>query len=117
MLEAKIIEFDLDGTLTVDNDWNPREGDRLYRRREPNYNNIELVRKAVEQGWTVVINTARKEHNRTVTVNWLAKHGVPYHFLFMGKLPCTYRIDDVNITPEAFDALLNRNGTKEETKT
>ena len=67
---------------------------------------IELVQQAVLKGWTVVINTGRKEHHRATTAAWLADHNIPYHFLFMGKSLCTYRIDDVNITAEDFKKVL-----------
>ena len=103
---AKIIEFDLDGTLTNENDWNPDTGKELYRTRTPNAAMISLVKDAVRKGWTVIINTARKEHNREITTAWLAENDVPYHFLFFNKIPCTYRIDDVNVTAEQFAGIL-----------
>lgn len=109
---AKIIEFDLDGTLTLDNDWDILDGAEYYLRRKPNYPMIELVKESVAKDWTVIINTARKEEHRTKTVSWLADHGVPYHYLFMSKILCTYRIDDVNITAEDFRKVLDGNETK-----
>ena len=105
----------MDGTLTIDNDWNVRTGTECYRRRKPDLHAIDLVKGAVEKDWTVIIRTGRKEEHRALTVEWLAANQVPYHFLFMNKPLCTYRIDDVNITKQAFrNVLLEKSVEKTE---
>lgn len=103
---AKIIEFDLDGTLTKSAHYDFTNMAGCYMSRQPNLDMIALVHEADRCGWTIVIRTGRKERQRRLTETWLQEHGVPYHFLFMDKGLCTYRIDDANITAEEFKQVL-----------
>ena len=110
---AKIIEFDIDGILTVETEFDPEDPPGTYIYRSPNIPNIDLLKKAHSLGWTVVLHTGRREEQRRITESWLSQHKIPYHFLFMGKPLCKYRIDDVNITPDDFNKLLENECEKE----
>lgn len=114
MTSPRIVEFDIDGTLTTSAGIESRDKVGSYVYRRPNERMCALVRHAYAAGWTVVIHTGRREEQRRVTESWLAQHDVPYHFLLMGKPPCTYRIDDVNIAANEFEALIGPLSTTDE---
>jgi uncharacterized HAD superfamily protein len=111
-VNAKIVEFDIDGTLTEPHTLEQDDRAGSYIHAKPNASMIKLVREAFAAGWTVTIHTGRRWEQKRLTESWLAQQGVPYHFLIMGKHPCTYRIDDVNISATGFRRVLSEPETK-----
>lgn len=85
----RVMAVDIDGVVTVEPDG------REYATRTPASEAIAVLRDAFasNHSW-VVLHTARDESDRTVTVEWLARHGVPHHALLMNKPPADIRVDD-----------------------
>ena len=69
-------------------------GDEKYRSRTPNKLNILIVNLLHSDGHQISLFTARHEEDRPVTVAWLAKYGVRYDDLIMGKPHYDVFIDD-----------------------
>lgn len=46
---------------------------------------IDAVNRLYDAGWTVVMMSGRSETSKDVTVEWLAKFGVPYHAIYMRR--------------------------------
>lgn len=46
---------------------------------------IDAVNRLYDAGWTVVMMSGRSEKSKNVTVEWLAKHGVKYHAIYMRR--------------------------------
>jgi len=107
-MNARIIEFDIDDTLTTSSDLNFDDKAGSYIYRKPDEKMIKLVKQAHQQGWTVIIHTGRREPQRLITESWLEQHNIPYHFLHMNKPLCTYRIDDVNISSSGFKDIIDK---------
>lgn len=105
-MNAKIVEFDIDGTLTEPHELHHDDKAGSYIYAKPNQSMIKLVREAFNAGWTITMHTGRRWEQKRLTESWLAQHNIPYHFLIMGKHPCTYRIDDVNISATGFRKVL-----------
>ncbi len=110
----KRLVFDLDGTIALD------DPARAYADREPNLPLIARLREYQEQGFTIVVASARnmrtyggdigKINARTVPVilDWLKRHDVPFDELFVGKPWCGtegFYVDDRAIRPSEFIAL------------
>jgi hypothetical protein len=55
---------------------------------------IEAVRMLHAAGWTVVMCTGRGAQNKDVTVDWLNRHGVPFHAIYT-RAEKDYRRDDI----------------------
>jgi len=86
---VSVICVDIDGVLAEDS------GDhRDYASRVPLLRGIELCRRLHAAGHTVVLHTARFKVDRQVTERWLARHGVHYHKLILGKPRADLYIDD-----------------------
>ena len=85
-----VIEYDIDGVLCNDGD----HATSPYASRVPNESNITKLRKDYEQGEWIILNTARPEIERGVTVEWLDTNKIPFHALLMNKPPALIRFDD-----------------------
>lgn len=46
---------------------------------------IDAVNRLYDVGWTVVMMSGRTETSQPETVEWLAKHGVKYHAIYMRR--------------------------------
>jgi len=109
---AKVICFDIDGFLTVDSDMKRADLSGSYIYREPRVRAKEVMLRAYEAGWYVLLFTGRREQQRRITEDWLQSHGFPYHHLQMGKPYFTYVMDDrvlgasVNEQLDAFEKVL-----------
>ena len=91
-MSAKVLAFDLDGICS-----NETETDLLpgsWTCRSPNDRVRQLMYRARNAGYTVVVYTGRGEIYRRITEDWLQINGFPYHFLVMGKAYYTYLVDD-----------------------
>jgi len=109
-INLKQIIVDLDNTITV-------HSKRSYPDMEPNEDVIAMLHKYREQGFGIVIHTARNmrtyENNVgkivantvPVIIDWLAKHNVPYDEIRVGKPWCGnggFYVDDKAIRPDEF---------------
>ena len=106
----KRLIVDLDGTLTID-DTND------YENVKPRVSVIEKLKKLRDQGFEIVISTARNMrtfegnigkiniHTLPNIITWLDKHGVPYDEIIVGKPWCGHEgfyIDDRAVRPSEF---------------
>lgn len=84
MLSAlpKIFLLDIDGCIceNVDN-----EHPELMPMAKPYVESISKINEWYDQGHYICFFTARTEEHRDVTAEWLARHGVRYHKLILGK--------------------------------
>lgn len=110
----KRLVFDLDGTITHDD---PSVG---YAERRPNLAVVEKLRAYRDQGFTIVICSARNmrtyagdlgrinANTLPVILDWLARHQIPYDELHVGKPWCGaegFYVDDKAIRPSEFLSL------------
>lgn len=110
----KRLVFDLDGTLALD------EPERPYAERRPNLALVEKLREYRAQGFEIIICSARnmRTHQNSigkinaltlpVILDWLAKHGIPYDEIHVGKPWCGtegFYVDDKAVRPSEFMAL------------
>lgn len=86
------IIIDLDGTICHE----MRQFSRCLA--EPWPDAVETVNKLYDAGHTIIIYSARTWVEYEMTVDWLKRHGVKYHQLFMGKPIGDVWIDDRAIT-------------------
>ncbi len=91
---AKVICFDIDGTLTEEATTNHEDLAGSYIYRKPNFYARAVVLEAYDAGFTVVLHTGRREAQRRITEDWLHAHGFHYHYLFMDKPYYTWVVDD-----------------------
>ena len=91
------IAMDLDKTLTRDVAWDEQGA----LTAEPNTNRIQKLNTLYGQH-TIIIHTARVESLRYATAYWLAKHGVKYHALVMGKVGADIYVDDKAVSDVDF---------------
>jgi len=108
MNQLKKIVVDLDGTLCEDT------RGKNYVNPEPKLDVIELVNWYYDQGCDVTIFTARgmgrfdgdgnacDKNFRSLTQDWLEKHGVKHHRLMFGKPAADVYIDDKGMRPDEF---------------
>ncbi|MCI2962148.1 HAD-IIIC family phosphatase [Shewanella sp. N2AIL] len=109
----KRLIFDLDGTLTMNNTSD-------YKSVLPRDNVIHQLRKYKENGFEIVISTARNMrtyeanigkiniHTLPEILQWLDKHQIPYDEVIVGKPWCGYEgfyIDDRAVRPSEFARL------------
>ncbi len=107
------IIVDLDGTLTLANTSD-------YENVLPNKELIKNIRKYKDDGFSIVISTARNMrthegnvgkinvHTLPIIIKWLDKHDVPYDEILVGKPWCGHEgfyIDDRAIRPSEFNSL------------
>ncbi|MCI3134560.1 HAD-IIIC family phosphatase [Phenylobacterium aquaticum] len=110
----KRLVFDLDGTIALD------DPDRSYAERAPNLALIDQLRAYRDQGFEIVICSARNmrtyggqigkinANTLPVILDWLARHDVPYDEIHVGKPWCGtegFYVDDKAIRPSEFVAL------------
>lgn len=102
---AKVIAFDLDGTLCQTAKFNfGYDPDTLvhgiYRSARPIGEMIDIVRDYKEMEWYVYIHTSRNERFRSTTEDWLKDYEVPYDALVMNKLFARIYVGDEVVTPQ-----------------
>jgi capsule biosynthesis phosphatase len=97
---SKTIVFDCDGVIAKTRD----DGD--YTKAEPLLHGIEQINEIYDMGYKVILFTARygdredqcaqRIYGRGYIelVNWLDKHGVKYHEVWMGKPAAMLYVDD-----------------------
>jgi len=80
------IVLDLDGVIC--------EETKPYAQAKP----IDGARQKIWDWWysghTIIINTARHNSDRKLTLKWLRDHEIKYHRLIMGKPKADVYIDD-----------------------
>lgn len=109
----KKLIFDLDGTVTLGNTSD-------YINVLPNLELITSLKKYQQNGFTIVIATARNMrtyegnvgkiniHTLPTIIEWLNKHDVPYDEIIIGKPWCGnegFYIDDKSIRPSEFTSM------------
>jgi capsule biosynthesis phosphatase len=109
----KKLIVDLDGTLTLGNTSD-------YINVLPNTELIGNLQKYKDNGFTIVISTARNMrthkgnvgkiniHTLPIIIEWLDKHAVPYDEIIVGKPWCGnegFYIDDKSIRPSEFTSM------------
>lgn len=105
--------IDLDDTISV-----TEHGD--YVNSKPVMETVEMIRKYHEDGFAIVIHSARqmRTHNGNVglinvktlpnIINWLNKYDIHYDEIIVGKPWCGYNgfyIDDKSIRPSEFHSM------------
>ena len=86
-LEAHTICIDLDNTLC-------RSVPDQYESAQPMPGALEALRQLKQDGWFVVICTARHFNHWATTRDWLDRHGFEYDQIVYGKPPARFYIDD-----------------------
>ena len=109
----KNLVIDLDGTLTLSDSSD-------YRSVSPNLDVINMIRRYHEDGFKIVIFTARNMrtyegnigliniNTLPIITEWLDRHGVPYDEVIVGKPWCGkegFYVDDRAIRPSEFSSL------------
>ena len=104
----KRLIFDLDDTLCT-----TQNGD--YANARPITEVIEKLKEYHRQGLTIVINTSRNmrtyqgnigainKNTLPIIIDWLRRHDIPYHELYVGKPWCGFEgfyVDDKAIRPD-----------------
>ena len=104
----KRLIFDLDDTLCT-----TQNGD--YANAQPITEVVEKLREYHRQGFTIVINTSRNmrtyqgnigainKNTLPIIIDWLRRHDIPYHELYVGKPWCGFEgfyVDDRAIRPD-----------------
>ncbi len=106
----KKLIMDLDGTLTL--------GDSSeYSLVSPNLEVVEQLREYKNQGFEIIISTARNMrtydgnlgkinvNTLPIIIEWLKKHKIPYDEIYVGKPWCGtegFYVDDKAIRPDEF---------------
>ncbi len=113
--EDKIIVIDMDSTLCEEK---PAGID--YADVQPNHKVVEILRKYRDQGFYIIIDTARNmrtyqgnigkinKNTLPVIIDWLRMHGIPYDEIHTGKPWCGrngFYVDDRTIRPSEFTTL------------
>lgn len=112
MTNRRSIVFDLDDTICFPNH-GETDSYAKYGQAAPNQKVIDAMNKLYDQGWYIIIHSARRmlTHNGDVekilddiggiTEEWLFNNDVPYDELIFGKpYSHTFYVDDKAITPE-----------------
>ena len=104
----KRLIFDLDDTLCT-----TQNGD--YANAQPITEVVEKLREYHRQGFTIIINTSRNmrtyqgnigainKNTLPIIIDWLRRHDIPYHELYVGKPWCGFEgfyVDDKAIRPD-----------------
>lgn len=107
----KKLIVDLDGTLTIDNK------SKEYSEKEPNLQLIQKLSEYKNNGFYIIIFTARnmntyngdlqkiEKYTLPIIKRWLLDHAVPYDEIIIGKPWCGFDgfyIDDKSIRPSEF---------------
>ena len=109
----KTICFDLDGVITDYKSWKKRkiltESDaiiytkgiaNLFRKLKPIKGVKDFIKKLIKE-YTIIIYTARGEHFRKLTEDWLNLYKIPYNRLIMNKPMAHIYIDDLGMAFKA----------------
>lgn len=101
-----IVGFDMDGIITSDNGgWTAD----YYSTCKPNYEVISLMKKISDKGHKIIIYTSRLSNEvKTVTVEWLHRHDVPYDAIHFDKPLYDFMLDDKNVTADQLNSLIMR---------
>jgi capsule biosynthesis phosphatase len=106
--------MDLDGTITVD------DPSRSYADREPDLAVVAQMRAYHNNGFTIIIYSARNmqtyassvgkitAHTLPIIVDWLRRHDIPYDEIHIGKPWCGlegFYVDDRAVRPSEFVSL------------
>jgi capsule biosynthesis phosphatase len=109
----KKLIVDLDGTITLGNTSD-------YKNVLPNLELITQLKKYKNDGFSIVISTARNMrthkgnvgkiniHTLPIITEWLDKHDVPYDEILVGKPWCGHEgfyIDDRAVRPSEFNSM------------
>lgn len=93
MAKPRVYSVDIDGTLTKTSAWTEEQCLTVEPRPE-------VIAKINELSKTnfIVIHTARRHELYLATIQWLNTHGVRYHAISMGKMPCDviFDLDAIN---------------------
>jgi len=93
----KIYLIDVDGTLTKETCYTPRE----CLNATPVQSVIDKVNKAFLKGF-VIIYTARRNPLLPNTIEWLERNGVNYHAISNRKIPGDEYWDNKAVNPKDF---------------
>jgi uncharacterized HAD superfamily protein len=74
--------IDIDGTICEDV---PNEEPERMATCEPYPDALEILNTWYDQGHIITFFTSRTEEHRTITTEWLNRHGFKYHGMLMGK--------------------------------
>ena len=74
--------IDIDGTFCEDV---PNEEPERMATCEPYPDALEILNTWYDQGHIITFFTSRTEEHRTITTEWLNRHGFKYHGMLMGK--------------------------------
>ena len=110
---AKKIICDLDNTITI------HDSATEYEKKAPNLPLIEKLRTFKDEGYEIIIHTARnmrtfkgdinkiQKNTLPIIEKWLEEHSVPFDEIIVGKPWCDegFYIDDKAIRPDEFIAL------------
>jgi len=80
--DVKNYLIDIDGTICDDI---PNEEPERMATAEVYPDVLEVINKWFEEGHIITFFTSRLEEHRTVTEEWLSKHGFNYHGILFGK--------------------------------
>lgn len=110
--QEKVLVFDIDGTLCE-----IRRKDQSYLDVEPKHDMIKKLKEYREQGFYVILYTARQmktyegnvgkiiKNTGKILFEWLEKHDIPYDEIHFGKPWCGkngFYVDDKCIRPNEF---------------
>jgi capsule biosynthesis phosphatase len=113
----KVWCFDLDGTITIDNEckrFTIEDDINYYENVKPNNDVISFINKLHSSGERIIIHTARgmktcgnnvdlvKSRLGNVTIDWLRKNKVSYDEIYFGKPYASFYIDDKGINLKDF---------------
>lgn len=70
----------------------------------PHQHVIDVVNTLYDAGWRIVLCSGRGEQSRKVTEDWMVRHGVKYHALYM-RAEKDYRRDDI-VKSELLDKII-----------
>jgi hypothetical protein len=103
-----VVCVDIDGVLadTEGSQRVPLGGPARYDSAPPVKGAAAALRWLKAQGYRIHLYTGRHLDHLRVTQDWLARHGMEYDHLVMGKPPATYYIDDRAIRFESWEQVM-----------
>ncbi len=91
-----VFSIDIDGIICENNNF------ENYKISKPIKENIKKINELYDKGNTIILNTARLEEDRYITIEWLYYNKVKYDVLLMNKIRADFYLDDRNITIKEF---------------